>query len=258
MVISPQYCPTPVIDMLRKAGKKTIAYFTECPYEDGMAAPEMAPHFDYVCVNDRNSVNLFRSYAPNVLYVPHSYDPEIHYPAESGTEGDGIVFVGTMYRDRVRFLKQVNWESIPLELYGLRMGVRKNSRMASYFRGELTDNEDTAAIYRRAAGGFGIHRKGRFGFANWEIDEGEAYSAGPRVYELAACGTFQVSDYRQEIEDIFGDAVPFYRTPKELEATLHRAVDDPVWRSEMAERQREAVQGRDCKATMATVLEAVA
>lgn len=257
MIISPQYCPSPLVDMLRKAGKKTIAYFTECPYEDGIAAPEMAPHFDYVCVNDRNSINLFRSFVPNPIYVPHSFDPKIHYPADE-SEREGIVFVGTMYRDRIRFLKQVNWESIPLEIYGLHKGIRKNSRMASFIRGDLQDNEVASAIYRRALGGFGIHRRTRFGFADWEIDDGEAYSAGPRVYELAACGTFQVSDYREEIEDIFGDAVPFYRTPKELEATLRRAVDDPVWRSEMAERQREAVQGRDCKATMATVLESVA
>jgi spore maturation protein CgeB len=103
-----------------------------------------------------------------------------------------------------------------------------------------------------------VHRSQRYADGVRVIDDGEAYSAGPRTWELAACEAFQVSDYRQEIADVFGDAIPFYDTPKELEVLLRRAIDDPVWRQEQAARQREAAQGHDCKQTMRTMLEAVA
>lgn len=288
IIVSPQYCPMPTIDLLRKTGIKTVAYFTECPYEDSLIAPIQAQHFDYVAVSDRNSVALFQSFTERVFYVPHSYDPAIHYPrgngkmlriprhktyrrtmVNSGNQSskwvrvdsrprNGIVFIGTIYPERRRFLQRVSWDGIPLDLYGMH-NFRRDSRFHRYIRGDLQENEHVAEIYRRAIGSFNIHRRLRYGFRPGEcIDEGEAYSAGPRVYELAACGTFQVSDYRQEIVDIFGDTMPLYRTPKELERTLRRAIEDPVWRSEMAEKQREAVQGRDCAWTMRGLLEAVA
>src|SRR3990170_895369 len=111
--------------------------------------------------------------------------------------------------------------------------LSRRSKLWRPLRGELTENEATAEIYRRGIASFNMHRTQRYGFLSLEIDRDEAYSAGPRVYELAACETFQASDHRQEVIDIFGDTVPIYQTPKELERILRRAVDDPVWRSEL-------------------------
>lgn len=257
--VSPQYTPMTVVDLLRKVGKKTIAYFTECPYEDTGLAPQQAAHFDYTFVNDRNSVSLFRSFADNVFYMPHSFDKAAHYPkvVPLAPPTDRITFIGTGYRNRVDFLRRVDWTGINLELYGI-WWLKKRQRLWQYLRGEVVENEDAADLYRASAASIGMHRSQRYGGLPSAIDDGEAYSAGPRTWELAACGTFQVSDYRQEIADVFGDAIPFYDTPKQLETLLRRAVDDPPWREEMAERQRQAVQGRDCTQTMRTMLEAVA
>lgn len=257
VIVSPQYCPMTVIQALRKAGKKTIAYFTECPYEDTGMAPQQAAFFDYSFVNDRNSVEMFRSFCPNVFYMPHSFDAAIHYPDVAPAESDRVLFIGTGYKNRVDFLRRIDWAGINLELYGI-WWLRKRARLHAFLKGKVIENEETAGLYRASAASFSIHRAQRFGGVAMEIDDNEAYSAGPRTWELAACGTFQVSDHRQEIVDVFGDAMPFYDTPKELERLLRRAVDDPVWRQEMAAKQREAVQGRDCAATMRTMLEAVA
>ena len=105
---------------------------------------------------------------------------------------------------------------------------------------------------------FSIHRSQRYVDVDWTIDEGEAYSAGPRTFELAACGCFQISDFRQEVADIFGDTVPIYQTPAEFERLMRRALDDPIWREEVAKQQHEAIQGHDCVTRMATLLERVA
>lgn len=255
--VSPQYVPMTLIDMLRKAGKKTIAYFTECPYEDTGLAPLQAQHFDYTFVNDRNSVGLFSSFCQNVFYMPHSFDPAIHYPPAAPIDNSRVLFIGTGYKRRVEFLNAVNWEGLDLQLFGI-WWLRKRQKLARYLRGQVLENEDAATRYRMSAVNISIHRSQRYADGVRVIDDGEAYSAGPRTWELAACEAFQVSDYRQEIADVFGDAIPFYETPKELEVLLRRAIDDPVWRQEHAARQREAAQGHDCTRTMRTMLEAVA
>ena len=255
--VSPQYTPMTIVDMLRKAGKKTIAYFTECPYEDTGLSPLQAAHFDYSFVNDRNSVGLFRSFCDKVFYLPHTFDQNMHYPAASPPNDSRVLFVGTGYKRRMDFLSAVNWKGIDLDLYGI-WWLKKRQKLARYLRGNVVENEDVAELYRSSAVNISIHRSQRYADGIRVIDDGEAYSAGPRTWELAACEAFQVSDHRQEIEDVFGDAVPFYGTPKELEALLRRAIDDPVWRQEQAVKQREAVQGHDCTRTMRTMLEAVA
>lgn len=263
--VSPQYAPMTLIDMLRKAGKKTIAYFTECPYEDTGLAPQQAAHFDYVFVNDKYSVGLYRSFCEKVFYMPHTFDPAMHYPAAIPSANSRVLFVGTGYNRRVDFFDAVNWKGIDLELYGIwwldkrRFGwLRQRHRLARYLKGHVIENEDVAELYRSSAANISIHRSQRYADGIRVIDDSEAYSAGPRTWELAACEAFQVSDHRQEIEDVFGDAIPFYETPKELEALLRRAVGDPIWRQEQAVKQREAAQGHDCTVTMRTMLEAVA
>lgn len=265
MFVSPQYAPMTLIDMLRKAGKKTIGYFTECPYEDTGLAPMQAAHFDYTFVNDKHSVGLYRSFCDNVFYMPHSFDQNMHYPAVTPAANNRVLFIGTGYNRRVDFFDAINWKGIDLELYGIwwldkrKYGwLQRRHRLARYKRGDVLENQDVAEMYRTSAVNISIHRSQRNADGIREIDDGEAYSAGPRTWELAACEAFQVSDYRQEIEDVFGDAVPFYDTPAELEALLRRAIGDPVWRQEQAVKQREAVQGHDCTRTMRGLLEAVA
>ena len=257
IVVSPQYFPVPIADLLSKSGIKTIGYFTECPYEDTLIAPVQAAHFDYVMVNDRYSLGLYESFCDNVMYLPHSYDPVIHYPAPNPAEGERVVWVGSAYGSRRQFLHAVNWRGIDLEMYGLWNAMPSRWSLRPYVRDGAIENETAAELYRQAAMSFSIHRSQRYIDMDWTIDEGEAYSASPRTFELAACGCFQISDFRQEVEDIFGDTVPIYQTPAEFGRLMRRALDDPVWREEVAKKQHQAIQGHDCASRMATLLERV-
>jgi len=59
-------------------------------------------------------------------------------------------------------------------------------------------------------------------------------SMGPRCYELAATGTFFISEYRPEVEEVFGDLVPTFDTPDEMARLVGTYIQDPA--------RREAVQ----------------
>lgn len=262
LIVSPQYFPMSIVDVLRKIGIKTAAYFTEAPYEDTLNAPVQASHFDVVLVNDRNSVGLFKSFCDDTYYLPHSYDPELHHPGgkRNGTASKAL-FIGTGYPSRCKFLQRIDWAGIDLELHGL-WWLPSRSRLRPFVQGKVMDNEDVAERYRApdVAVAISMHRNQRYVDDQRSIDLGEAYSVGPRTLELAACGLFQVSDHRDELTDIFGDAVPEYETPRELQALLRRALDEPAWREDLAARQLAAMEdGRhSAKDRMQIVLEAVA
>ena len=81
---------------------------------------------------------------------------------------------------------------------------------------------------------------------------------GPRGVEYAACGTFQISDPRPEITDVFGDTVPIHRNPEELGRLIRKYLADPVRRSELAVQQHEAIKGRTFAAHTRRMLELAA
>ena len=270
LIVSPQYFPMSVVDVMRKIGIKVAAFFTEAPYEDTLNAPIQAGHFDCVFVNDRNSVGLFKTFCDDTYYLPHSYDPELHHPAEvngsplrrNGT-ADKVLFIGTGYPSRRQFLQGVDWRGagIELELSGI-WSLPSRSRLRDYVHSEVMENEDVADRYRAddVAAAISMHGNQRYMDDQRTIDDDEAYSVGPRTYELAACGLFQVSDHRDELADIFGEGViPTYETPRELQELLRRALSEPEWREDLAERQREAVaSGHSAKDRMQIVMDAVA
>jgi len=258
LIVSPQYLPAEIPQMMRRVGLKTAAVFTECPYEDTIHTPIMASVFDIAFVSDRNSVGLFESFCPRVEYLPHCYDPRIHYPGEA--PDDSIIFVGTGYHSRVEFMRRIDWP-VRLDLYGWwpKEWLRYDAPLRKALRSpKTTSPEETAELYRGAAASFSLHREARYVGTDEVIMEGEAYSLGPRNWELAACGTFSISDYRPELADVFGDAVPVYKTPADFSALMARAFAEPSWRRDMAARQRDAALPYSCDRVMLPVAQALA
>lgn len=261
VITSPQHLPQQIPLMMRKVGLKTAALFTECPYEDTIHTPLTASAFDAAFVSDLHSVGLFRSFCPVVEYLPHSYDPAIHHPpSDEGARDENIVFVGTGYESRVKFMRDVEWP-VRLDLYGWwpKEWLRYDAKLRKSLRSTATTSRDeTAKIYRASAASFSIHREGRYIGVSESIMDGEAYSLGPRNWELAACRTFQLSDFRPELADVFGDTVPMFETPQELGGLMKRAFAEPSWRREMAHRQWEKAQPYSCDRVMKTVADVLA
>ena len=109
-----------------------------------------------------------------------------------------MLFVGanTFYRTAVPTLLK---HAIPVDVYGPYWpnGVAK----ASY-----VDNRILRKYYSSAKIVLNDTRQGmkQFGFIS------------NRIFDASACGTLVISDYMPEIEQIYGDAVPMYRSESEL------------------------------------------
>jgi len=285
--VSPQYLPMEIPRLLRKDGFKVVGIFTEAPYEDQIDAPSKADAFDYVFLNDRNSVSYWEMFNEHSFYLPHSYDPDVHFPSWDVPAGrkprkddindhQHVVYVGSGFGRRQAYLEGVDWTGIDLKVYGhwpllkpstdkqvrerfahVPMGYR--SPLIPFVLNKMVENSFVARLYRGSAIGINMHRQERWSNnADMIIDNGEAYSMGPRGVELAACGTFQVSDYREEIVDVFGDSVPIHHNSQDLERLIRKYLNDPAERNRLARQQREAIKERTFANHMRRVLEIAA
>lgn len=271
--IAPMYVTPTTLKVFKQHTKiKTSAYFTECPYDDAHALA-FAELFDYCFVCDKTSEPVFAERNPHTKYIGHAYNPAKHHNDISVAPRADVVFVGTNFPSRIKFLEQIDWTGIQLELHGI-MRLGSASVLDPHVKTNIAiPNDQALHLYRGARIGLQLHRRDSFDPAASQkgkrygrglpgakpIEDLVAYSIGPRSYELAACGVFQVCDEgRAELREVFGDTVPTYTTPTELRTLLNTYLDDPVRREELATAQHAAVQPYTFEARMRTLLEAVA
>lgn len=215
LIIAGGYVHPDIVVLLRRAGLKVAAVLTESPYanEDEKL---MAERCNVVWTNERTSVPFFEQYCDNVHYWQHAIDLERHVPESNGHEvaAHDVVFVGTGWIERQRFLHKLDWTGIDFGLYGGWELMGSRNHLRKHLCHEIVKNEATAELYRKAKIGLNLHRTS-MGWGR-EVEHIEmAESLNPRCYELAACGCFFICDGRAELSDVFGDLVPTFDTAQE-------------------------------------------
>jgi len=238
IAVSAMYLHPDILIMLRRAGKRIAVLFTESPYEDEQQA-KVAPLCDVVFTCERTSARRY-----GWVYLPHAYDPAKHRPLEPdpAIPAHDVVFVGTGFQERIELLSAVNWDGIDLGLYGTWMLMGSRSKLRKYLRGSPVNNEYAVGLYRRAKIGLNLYRTSKgFGYRAPRIMDAE--SLNPRALELAACGVFQISDYRQEVEEVFDDSVATFSTAQGLEDWMRHYLGEPALCSEMARAAAGSVAG---------------
>jgi spore maturation protein CgeB len=233
-VVSAMYFHPDVILQMRRAGLKVAVLFTESPYED-LDQLRIAQLVDWCWTNESSSARTLRG-----GYLPHAYDPARHSPQpfDPNVPAHDVVFVGTGFIERIRLLEAVDWTGIDLGLYGEWSLLGSRHRLRQHVRGKMLINHETIALYRNAKVGLNLFRtSATYGRDVHHHSGGQ--SANPRTFELAACGVFQISQYRPEVNEIFldpwiGATVPTFNTADELEFAVREALDDADGRHERA------------------------
>lgn len=259
LAVSGTYLHPRALWLLRQAGLKLAIILTESPYDP--YERNIAQYANVIFTNERAAVKGFSDLAPT-YYFQHAMNPDTHHSESRDDDMDSlaevprhdVVFVGTGFIERVQMLTAVNWTGIDFGLYGTWSLVGSRSKLRQYIRGGITDNRLTAALYRRAKIGLNLHRTSKTWGRNVEHIS-YAESMNPRCYELAATGRFFLSDYRAELGEIFGDAVPTFTTAEELEALIRRYVADEPARQVAAQRLPELVKPHTFDARIGNVLE---
>ena len=229
---------------LRMYGLRTAVVLTESPYELTHER-RIAQWYDVVFTNERNAVSVLDH--PNAHYLPHAFNPRVHCrgPYQHEKQCD-VLFIGTGFPERRALFGGVNWEGIHYVQKGF-LWEDDDAIAATDLRNPtgIIPNEDTAIWYRSAAINLNHHRTTTLYGADAHIPDGTAVSLGPRAYEIAACGGFQLSDdSRAEQQDVFGGTVPTYRAgdSADLERHIRYYLARPDERQRLRQAQYQAVQ----------------
>jgi spore maturation protein CgeB len=119
-------------------------------------------------------------------------------------------------------------------------------------------NEQAATYYRAAKINLNHHRTTMNYHSGQHLANGVAYSLGPRAYEIAACGGFQLmDDSRTEAREVFGTSLATYRTgdSADLGKQVRYWLAHPDERSDMAAAQHAAILSHSWTARAGAVLD---
>lgn len=248
----PEFVWIYLVDLRNKLKKPFIIslHLTESPYQDAIQST-YAKYADVLFVNDKYSLNYYdKNSDKHVYYLPHSYNPSVHHPFYEVDEDyrSDVFFVATPFRERGEFLAKVNWDGIDFKLGGPwsqytdptdYLKIKKH-----IFTSEPIDNKVMARYYNGAKISLNVHRRKMFidGLDDGIDNKNDAYSAGPRVFEAIACGSFLLTDYRREVEDLLGDSVVFFETPSDLEKSIRFYLSEDSARIEKTEEAMEKIK----------------
>lgn len=253
--VSGLYQAPDFLALLRRAGIRAAFVCTESPY-DLAAEMRVARLVDHVWTNERSTLDTFRTVQPSTSYLPHAWHPLVHTPSPAPVDvpAHDVVFVGTGFIERVQWLEAVDWTDIDFGLYGNWSLAGSRSKLRKHLREGSISNTRAAALYRRAAIGLNLHRTStRYGRQTRHVLRAE--SLNPRAYELAACGGLTISDWRPEVDEIFGPAGVTVASPQELGTMVrHWLHAGSEARAARAAAQRAAIERHTWEARAAVVL----
>ncbi len=257
VVVSGFYIPPKVWGVLARRPHHVVYWCTESPYEDDRQA-RAARYVDTVILNDPTNLDAFRADVnPRTFYLPHSYNPAVHYPGKADPDlACDFAFVGTGFPSRIDWFERVDWSGINAHFGGNWQQVAYDSPLSPllmHSRGECLDNADTAALYRSAKVSVNLYRKEHSEGAGARAD---GWAMGPREVELAACGTFFFREPRPEGDDLF-PMLPFVGDPESFGDELRFWLSNDAAREAAVAAAREAIADRTFKNTTARMLDLV-
>lgn len=222
---------------------------TESPYDDEQQAmwtslKHVNSNVDMTAfTNDRFSAEKYGWH----LLRP-AYDQNIHKPLQPKDEFVAdVTLIGTGWGDRQAFLEAVDWTGINLKIYGIWPELTPDSSIYKFLTPLVVSNETAVEMYCSSKICINFHRANR-----------DALTYGPRVVELAACGAFQLSDRREDMDVLVGDSVPIFRTPKELGDMVRFYLRHPEDRERLAGLARKRVAGQTFDSRAADLIAALA
>lgn len=235
IVVSAMFLPANKIELARRAGLRVWLLCTESPY-DMADELRLAAQVDGVWTHERAMLEAFRAVNPCTAYLPHAWRPGVHdAPAVVGGPTCDVLFCGSLFEERIAFLEAIDWTGLDLALYGTTELLPKRSPLRQYVRGGLVSNAQLVDLARGAQVAINCFRTPPAGQV--------AESLNPRLYEMAAAGVCSVSDWRAEVPEIFGAAVPTFTTPAEAGAVIRGLLADPARRQQVRAQAQDAVRG---------------
>jgi spore maturation protein CgeB len=255
LIVSSFFIAPETYKVLRQRPQRVAVIFTESPYEDDGQAP-IAYYADVCAINDPINIDRFRGANPRTIYLPHAYDPEVHYPGPAAEQyRSQFCFVGTAFPSRIEWFEKAYaagaFDGVDTALAGNWQELDEASDLNGFLTQNkqwCTANYETAMLYRGADASVNIYRTEAM---RPELEHG--WAMGPREVELAACGTFFLTQDRGENTDVL-PMVPRFESPEDFAEKLRWWLDHDAERERVADAARLAVADRTFDVNLSRLL----
>jgi spore maturation protein CgeB len=223
LVLLGDQTPYEQILAIRNMGIKTAVWLTDDPYYTDVTTL-YAQYYDFIFTNELSCVSLYQTLGcPQVHYLPFAANTNIFYPNHVDTTYlRDICFIGTAWNNRISFFDSVakylaNMNIIiigPLWNKLMNYSLLSNkiiptgipcTTTANYFNGakiviNLHRSHDDETLFKKNTRNL------------------DAYSINPRTFEISACGAFQLTDVRQDLNSYYtpGYDIATYASPNEF------------------------------------------
>lgn len=235
--------PTAQADAIRAMGIPVVVWFADDPYFTDKTV-EIAQHYDIVFTHEQSCVPLYESHGcKRVEYLPLGTSPILFEPRPVPiSHRPDIVFIGTAFWNRVRFFDQLTRyfkDKKIMIIGGLWNRLQDYPQMANRIRLTGVGTKEAAAYYSGARIVINLHRSHDNGEHNQNALEIPGRSINPRTFEVNACGTLQLTDWRDDLPRHYvpGKEIETYATPTELADKID------YYLTHEEERHRIAVSG---------------
>ncbi len=188
------------ISYLKKIGIITVLWTIDPP-RIFQPIIEVAPFYDHIFCQGTEAVELLDAAGiSGAQWLPMACDPEFHHPVSCSEDekrryGSDVVFVGSYYPERAAIFERLThfdlavwgpgWDALP-----------PKSPLSVHLRGRHTRPEEWLKIYSSSRIVLSTHYhdpQNRF----------PVYQASPRVFEIMACGAFQLCDDQRDVFTLF-------------------------------------------------------
>ncbi|MWC28650.1 CgeB family protein [Paenibacillus sp. MMS18-CY102] len=227
------------IDTIRAAGIRTVIWFADDPYvtEDTV---KVAPHYNTVLTHELSTIPLYQSLGcSDVHYMPLAVHPALFKPfSVAHAYRSDVCFIGQAFWNRVELFDALAEQLVGLKVFiagGLWERLASYDRLKRFIRQGWLPVEESIQYYNGARIVINMHRTTEAGLDNKNTYQYPGRSINPRTYEIAACGTLQLTDIRDDLIqhyqpgielDTFqsaqelGEKIRFYLANEELRSAI--------------------------------------
>jgi len=158
----------------------------------------LCKNFNALVVSSKKVYEQIKTQCPTLYYIPQFTNIHKFYDDFEEKFKSDVLFIGNAHFERIA-PTLVYKAGLPIDIYGQYWdkGVAKdtyidNRILRKYYSSAKIVLNDTLPTMKK------------YGFIN------------NRVYDVTASGGFLISDYMKEIEEIYGDSIPMWKTENEL------------------------------------------
>lgn len=209
-----------------KYDKKMFVIAVDDPHASKVIADKQSL-YDYWFTNEKT----LEDESKKIFYLPTATSAMLPTVSRNDLEDkfrNDVVFVGTVYDDRVPVLEAVakycDEKKLKFSIYG-RGEFPEDGYAKKYHKNGVIENTDAKLLYRGASVVLNLDRN-----VEWNIQSKngnpllygstDPYSMNPRAYEIAGCHSTQLFiNPRKEVADVFGDNV-YTCNEKEISSKL--------------------------------------